>query len=82
MCGAPSGFRTPDPLIKSQELRRLHPSHGLDFRSIRRQRRRCAAAKARHLKEKGISAIDIAKMLSVSRATVYRHRAIDESLSA
>lgn len=31
------------------------------------------AAKARQLKEKGIAAIDIAKMLGVSRATVYRY---------
>jgi DNA invertase Pin-like site-specific DNA recombinase len=32
-----------------------------------------AAAKARQLKEKGITASDIAKMLGVSRATVYRY---------
>jgi DNA invertase Pin-like site-specific DNA recombinase len=32
-----------------------------------------AAIKARSLREKGIEAIDIAKMLGVSRATVYRH---------
>ena len=31
------------------------------------------AAKARQLREKGITATDIAKMLGVSRATVYRH---------
>jgi hypothetical protein len=31
------------------------------------------AAKARTLREKGITATDIAKMLGVSRATVYRH---------
>jgi DNA invertase Pin-like site-specific DNA recombinase len=31
------------------------------------------AAKARQLRQKGITATDIAKMLSVSRATVYRY---------
>jgi DNA invertase Pin-like site-specific DNA recombinase len=31
------------------------------------------AAKARNLRDKGITAIDIAKMLGVSRATVYRY---------
>jgi DNA invertase Pin-like site-specific DNA recombinase len=31
------------------------------------------AAKARDLREKGITANDIAKMMGVSRATVYRH---------
>lgn len=31
------------------------------------------AAKARQLKEKDIAALDIAKMLGVSRATVYRY---------
>jgi DNA invertase Pin-like site-specific DNA recombinase len=31
------------------------------------------AAKARQLREKGITATDIAKMLGVSRATVYRY---------
>ena len=31
------------------------------------------AAKARQLREKGIAATDIAKMLGVSRATVYRY---------
>ncbi|WP_264002247.1 recombinase family protein [Mycolicibacterium sediminis] len=31
------------------------------------------AAKARSLRDKGIAAVDIAKMLDVSRATVYRH---------
>ena len=31
------------------------------------------AAKARQLREKGIAATDIAKMLRVSRATVYRY---------
>jgi DNA invertase Pin-like site-specific DNA recombinase len=31
------------------------------------------AAKARQLRQKGITATDIAKMLGVSRATVYRH---------
>lgn len=36
------------------------------------------AAKARALKEKGISAPDIARMLGVSRATVYRHLATKE----
>jgi len=41
-----------------------------------------AAAKARGLREKGVNATDIAKMLAVSRATVYRYLATDESLSA
>jgi len=40
------------------------------------------AAKARKLKEKGIAATDIAKMLGISRATAYRYLASDESLSA
>jgi DNA invertase Pin-like site-specific DNA recombinase len=31
------------------------------------------AAKARSMRDKGITATDIAKMLSVSRATVYRY---------
>jgi DNA invertase Pin-like site-specific DNA recombinase len=35
------------------------------------------AAKARQLRDKGIAATDIAKMLGVSRATVYRHLADD-----
>jgi DNA invertase Pin-like site-specific DNA recombinase len=35
------------------------------------------AAKARQLREKGIAATDIAKMLGVSRATVYRYLAED-----
>jgi predicted transcriptional regulator len=34
------------------------------------------------LQQKGIPAIDIAKMLGVSRATVYRYLADDEPLSA
>ena len=37
-----------------------------------------AATKARNLREKGINATDIAKMLGVSRATVYRYFANDE----
>lgn len=37
------------------------------------------AAKAKSLRDKGISATDIAKMLGVSRATVYRYLAGDES---
>jgi DNA invertase Pin-like site-specific DNA recombinase len=40
------------------------------------------AAKTRGLRDKGVSATDIAKMLGVSRATVYRHLADAESLSA
>ncbi|HEV7854964.1 MAG TPA: helix-turn-helix domain-containing protein [Mycobacterium sp.] len=36
-----------------------------------------AAAKARQLRDKGITANDIAKMLGVSRATVYRYLATD-----
>jgi predicted transcriptional regulator len=35
------------------------------------------AVKARSLREKGITATDIAKMLGVSRATVYRYLADD-----
>ena len=35
------------------------------------------AAKARQLRDKGISATDIAKMLGVPRATVYRYLADD-----
>jgi DNA invertase Pin-like site-specific DNA recombinase len=35
-----------------------------------------AAAKARNLREKGINATDIAKMLGVSRATVYRYLSV------
>ena len=34
-----------------------------------------AAAKAHNMREKGINATDIAKMLGVSRATVYRYLA-------
>jgi predicted transcriptional regulator len=33
------------------------------------------AAKARNLRDKGVTAADIAKMLGVSRATVYRYLA-------
>ena len=40
------------------------------------------AAKARQLREKGITATDIAKMLGVSRATVYRYLANGASLVA
>lgn len=36
-----------------------------------------AATKARNLRDKGIAATDIAKMLGVSRATVYRYLAED-----
>jgi len=36
-----------------------------------------AAAKARTLRDKGITVKDIAKMLGVSRATVYRYLADD-----
>jgi DNA invertase Pin-like site-specific DNA recombinase len=39
-----------------------------------------AAAKARGMRDKGITATDIAKMLGVSRATVYRYLADDASL--
>jgi AcrR family transcriptional regulator len=35
------------------------------------------AAKARSLRDKGIAATDIAKMLGVSRATIYRYLADD-----
>ncbi|WP_234809548.1 helix-turn-helix domain-containing protein [Mycolicibacterium tusciae] len=40
-----------------------------------------AAAKARSVRQKGINAADIAKMLGVSRATVYRYLASDQALS-
>ncbi|MCX5044078.1 recombinase family protein [Aldersonia sp. NBC_00410] len=40
------------------------------------------AAKARSLRDKGITATDIAKMLGVSRATVYRYLSRGEPLSA
>jgi DNA invertase Pin-like site-specific DNA recombinase len=40
-----------------------------------------AAAKARSMRDKGINATDIAKMLGVSRATVYRYLADGVSLS-
>jgi DNA invertase Pin-like site-specific DNA recombinase len=40
------------------------------------------AAKARSLREKGITANDIAKMLGVSHATVYRYLSEGEPLSA
>ena len=40
------------------------------------------AAKARQLREKGIAANDIAKMLGVSRATVYRYLSEGAPLSA
>lgn len=40
-----------------------------------------AAAKARNMREKGINASDIAKVLHVSRATVYRYLAFDGNLS-
>ena len=41
-----------------------------------------AAANARTLRDKGITATDIAKMLGVSRATVYRHLSDGVPLSA
>ena len=40
------------------------------------------AAKARQLRDKGIAANDIAKMLGVSRATVYRYLSEAASLVA
>ena len=40
------------------------------------------AAKARSLRDKGITATDIAKMLGVSRATVYRYLAEGAALPA
>ena len=40
------------------------------------------AAKARQLRQKGITATDIAKMVGVSRATVYRYLSEGASLSA
>jgi predicted transcriptional regulator len=40
------------------------------------------AAKARQLRGKGIAATDIAKMLGVSRATVYRYLSDGVPLSA
>ena len=39
------------------------------------------AARARQLRQKGITATDIAKMLGVSRATVYRYLSDDASLA-
>lgn len=39
-----------------------------------------AAAKARSMREKGINAADIAKMLGISRATVYRYLSNGRSL--
>jgi DNA invertase Pin-like site-specific DNA recombinase len=42
----------------------------------------CHAAKARQLRENGIAAADIAKMLGGSRATVYRYLSEGVSLSA
>lgn len=36
---------------------------------------------ARSLRDKGITATDIAKMLGVSRATVYRYLSISDSVS-
>jgi DNA invertase Pin-like site-specific DNA recombinase len=38
------------------------------------------AAKARRLRDKGITATDIAKMLGVSRATVYRYLGVAEAV--
>ena len=38
------------------------------------------ATKACQLREKGVTATDIAKMLSVSRATVYRHLSEDAAV--
>jgi DNA invertase Pin-like site-specific DNA recombinase len=40
------------------------------------------AAKARNLRDKGVTAADIGKMLGVSRATVYRYLAIADSSAA
>jgi DNA invertase Pin-like site-specific DNA recombinase len=40
------------------------------------------ATKARQLRERGITATDIAKMLGVSRATVYRYLSGSVPLSA
>jgi DNA invertase Pin-like site-specific DNA recombinase len=40
------------------------------------------ATKARSLKDKGINVVDIAKMLGVSRATVYRYLAYYNPISA
>ena len=37
------------------------------------------AAKARQLRGKGITANDIAKMLGVSRTTVYRHLSVEHA---
>jgi len=41
-----------------------------------------ADTKARQLRDKGITATDIAKMLGVSRATVYRYLSDGAALSA
>lgn len=40
-----------------------------------------ASSKARSMREKGINAVDIAEMLGVSRATVYRYLARDTRIS-
>jgi DNA invertase Pin-like site-specific DNA recombinase len=41
-----------------------------------------AATKARSLRDEGVNATDIAKMLGVSRATMYRYLSSGELLSA
>ncbi len=40
------------------------------------------AARARQLRDKGITATDIAKLLGVSRATIYRYLSGDSALPA
>ena len=55
---------------------RAHPRRCRSERRTRSRPRKvndADAAKARSLREKGITATDIAKMLGVSRATVYRY---------
>ena len=56
------------------------PPHGTKFGRPRKVDV-ADAAKAQKLREKGIAATDITRMLGVSRATVYRYLA-DEPLSA
>ena len=83
-----------DPYSTCQRERRWSPPHadrGLAAATATAHGRkgRCPrkiadadAAKARQLREKGITASDIAKMLGVSRATVYRYLSDGVPLSA
>ena len=74
-----------DPYSTCQRERRWsppHPDRGLAAATAHGRKGSCPrkiadadAAKARQLREKGITATDIGKMLGVSRATVYRYLA-------